>query len=75
MMEQLHVTACGHVPAEVHFHLSLDQSIPVFGLLVVQIQSTLDSGHEVVGIVALEGEAQAALSFPLWLSHFSFWSY
>ena len=61
-MEQLHVTAGGNVPAEVGFHFLLLQGTESVPVVVVQIQAALDGSHEVVGIVALEGEAQAALA-------------
>ena len=62
-MEQIHITLCGLVvPAEVLLHLSLDQSLECFGLVLVQRDAALDSTHEIVGVVALEGEAQAAFA-------------
>ena len=62
VLEQLHVLASGDVPAEVGFHFLLLQGTESLVVVVVQVQRTLDGCVEVVGVVALEGEAQTALA-------------
>ncbi len=50
------------VPAEILFHFPLLQGPELVGLLAVELQAALESSHEVVSIVALEGEAKAVLA-------------
>ena len=60
--EQIHIPGRGDVPAEVLLHFPLLQGTEAIAVAVVQIQAPLQGGEEIVGIVALEGEAQTALA-------------
>ena len=40
-LEQLHITACRDVPAEVLTHIGLDQLVEAFTVVVVQVQGAL----------------------------------
>ena len=60
--ELLHVPSGGDVPAEIFFHVPLLQGAEGFPVVIVQAEAALQRSEEVVGVVALEGEAQTALA-------------
>ena len=63
ILELLHVFLGGDVPAEVLLHVPLLE-FPEGGTVGgVQAQAAAQGGVEVVGVVALEGEAQALDSY------------
>ena len=60
--ELLHVPSGGDVPAEIRLHVPLLQGAEGFPVMIVQAEAALQRREEIVGVVALEGEAQAALA-------------
>ena len=61
-MEELHVARGGDIPAEVLAHVGVLQRMEALGVIPVQIQRPDNGGEEIIRIVALEREAQAALA-------------
>ena len=60
--KQLHIAAGRHIPAEILGHINGLQAAEAVTVEVVQPQAALDRPKEIVGIVALEGEAQAVFA-------------
>ena len=61
-LEQLHVASGRHIPAKVLGHIGVLQRPKALPVVPVQVDGAFDSRQEIIGIVALEGEAQAALA-------------
>ena len=68
-VEQLHIPSGGNIPAEILAHIPVLQRPEAIPVAVVQPQEALQRLQEIVGIVALEGEAQAVFAVFIHAGH------